>query len=146
MRGRFFSWLLILLGVAALAVLWSCNPDQYGDLYGYWQVDSITNRNATGTLSEPWIKLSSDALVTFVYYDSAQWRHCTMRSGSITSLDGASFTFTEDEGGATRVVPYSFDGTTLSITWPDDGEVYAMTRVTALPYAEDTAVSSACFN
>ena len=100
-----------------LLVLASCpGPDPYVDRYGTWQVNSVDNPSSTGSLSEPWIKLSKDALVTFVYHDSTQWRRCTLHSG-----------------------------TTFLVTWPD-GEVYHMTVTGALPYSEDGAVSTPCFN
>jgi hypothetical protein len=108
-------------------------------------VNSIDNLWSTGASSEPWIKLSKDALVVFVYYDSTEWRRCTIRTGVVTSIDADSITFTEEFDGDVEVFDYTFDGTTLSITW-SDGEVYHMTLAGALPYPEASAVSSPCFN
>jgi hypothetical protein len=146
MNSRPTHWMPALLLMLTVLALASCpGADPYVDLYGTWQVDSVDNPMSTGTASEPWIKLSKDALVTFVYYNSSEWRHCTIRSGTVTSIDADSITFTEDYDGASVVVDYTFDGTTFLITWPD-GEVYHMTVAGALPYPEADALSSACFN
>lgn len=88
-------------------------------------------------------------LVTFVCYlpnpTPPEWRRGAIRRANVMRIDGSSITFTEDYDGATRVVLYSFDGTTLSISWPDDGEVYHMSRADALPYPEADAVPSPRF-
>jgi hypothetical protein len=153
MNRRPTHWMPALLLMLTVLALASCpGADPYVDRYGIWQVDSIDYPSSTGTASEPWIKLSKDALVTFVYYTyetpdppPPEWRHCTIRSGTVTSIDADSITFTEDYDGASVVVDYTFDGTTFLITWPDD-EVYHMTVAGALPYPEADALSSACFN
>lgn len=146
MNRRSTHWMPVLLVMLPLLALASCpGTDPYVDLYGIWQVNSVDNPMSTGSASEPWIKLSKDALVTFVYYDSTQWRHCTIRSGTVTDIDANSITFTEDYDGASVVVDYTFDGTAFLVTWPD-GEVYHMTVTDALPYPEAGAVSSPCFN
>lgn len=57
---------LVVLGsvfiiVFQLLYLSACNNTNPSDgVYGYWQVDSIENRNSTGNSSEPWIKISQD--------------------------------------------------------------------------------------
>ncbi len=152
MNRRPTHLMLVLLAVLALFALASCpGADPYADLYGIWHVDTIEYQWTTGDWSEPWIKLSKDAFVTFVYYNSTEWRHCTQRSGNVTSIDGDSITFTEDYSGSSVTVGYTFDGTTFSISWPDDsgpdpGEIYHMTVTDALFQPEGDAISSPCFN
>jgi hypothetical protein len=143
----------ILVALAMLALSSCPGNDPYEDLYGIWKVDSVENPSATGDDSHPWIQLSGTALITYVYYTpdppNPEWRHCTIRSGTVTKIDGSSITFTQDYHSDSVTVSYSYDGTTLSITWPDGDpphEVYRMSSADALPYPEGDAVSSPCFN
>lgn len=139
---------LVILTVLLLVFLSiSCSESDSDTLDGYWEVNSVDNVSSTGPSSEPWIKITSDELITFVYYTSTpEWRHCTIRSGEITTITDDTITFIQDYGSTTKTISYTLDGTNASFTWGDDGETYNMSLVSDLPYTEASAVSSACFN
>ncbi len=135
--------LLTVLLISFVSI--SCSGNS--SLFGYWEVTSVDNVNSTGSSSEPWLKITSDEIITFVYYTSTpEWRHCTIRSGQITSIEDNTITFIQDYNSSTQTVTYTIDGTNAAFTWGDDGEIYHVDYVSDLPYTEASAVSSPCFN
>jgi hypothetical protein len=146
-RNTFYILISIIILIVSVVFVSCSDPEDYTALNGYWEVNSVDNASSTGPSSEPWIKVTSDEVITFVYYTSTpEWRHCTIRSGEITNITSDTITFIQDYGSTTKTIAYTLDGTTASFTWGDDSEIYHMSQVSDLPYTEASAVSSACFN